>query len=97
MATLITLLNFTDQGIKNVKGSPDRYEAFKAMAEKLEVTIKSVYYTVGQYDLVMIVEGNDEATTAALLKAGSLGNVRTQTLRAFSVEEMRKIIEMMPS
>lgn len=96
MATFITLLNFTDQGIKNVKDSPDRYEAFKATAEKLGVTIKSVYYTVGQYDLVMIVEGNDEAATAALLKAGSLGNVRTQTLRAFSVEEMRKIIGMVP-
>ena len=97
MATFITLLNFTDQGIRSVKDSPDRYEAFKAAAEKLGVTIKSVYYTVGQYDLVMIVEGNDEAATAALLKAGSLGNVRTQTLRAFSVDEMRKIIGMMPS
>lgn len=97
MATFITLLNFTDQGIKSVKDSPDRYEAFKAMAEKLGVTIKSIYYTVGQYDLVMIAEGNDEAATAALLKAGALGNVRTQTLRAFSVEEMRKIIGMMPS
>lgn len=97
MATFITLLNFTDQGIKSVKDSPDRYEAFKTTAEKLGVTITGVYYTVGQYDLVMIVEGNDEAATAALLKAGSLGNVRTQTLRAFSVDEMRKIIGMVPS
>lgn len=97
MATFITLLNFTDQGIRSVKDSPDRYEAFKATAEKLGVTITGVYYTVGQYDLVMIVEGNDEAATAALLKAGSLGNVRTQTLRAFSVDEMRKIIGMVPS
>lgn len=97
MATFITLLTFTDQGIKTVKDSPGRYEAFKTTAEKLGVTIKGVYYTVGQYDLVMIVEGDDEAATAALLQAGSLGNVRTQTLRAFSVEEMRKIIGMMPS
>lgn len=96
MATFITLLNFTDQGIKNVKDSPDRYEAFKAIAEKLGVTVKNIYYTVGQYDLVLVVEGDDEAATAALLKAGSLGNVRTQTLRAFSVEEMRKIIAMVP-
>jgi uncharacterized protein with GYD domain len=96
MATFITLLSFTDQGIKNVKDSPDRYETFKGIAEKLGVTVKNVYYTVGQYDLVMVVEGDDEAATAALLKAGSLGNVRTQTLRAFSVEEMRKIIAMVP-
>lgn len=96
MATYITLLNFTDQGIRSVKDSPDRYEAFKAMAETLGVTVKSVYYTVGQYDLVLIVEGSEEAATTALLKAGSLGNVRSQTLRAFSVEEMRKIIAMMP-
>jgi uncharacterized protein with GYD domain len=96
MTTFITLLNFTDQGIKNVKDSPERYEAFKAMAENLGVTVKDIYYTVGQYDLVLIVEGDDEAATAALLKVGSLGNVRTQTLRAFSVEEMRKIIAMVP-
>lgn len=96
MATYITLLNFTDQGIRNVKDSPDRYETFKAMAETLGVSVKSVYYTVGQYDLVLIVEGSEEAATTALLKAGSLGNVRTQTLRAFSVEETRKIIAMMP-
>lgn len=96
MATFITLLNFTDQGIRNVKDSPERYEAFKAMAEKLGVTVKSIYYTVGQYDLVLVVEGGDEAATAMLLKAGSLGNVRTQTLRAFSLEEMRTVIAMMP-
>jgi uncharacterized protein with GYD domain len=96
MATFITLLNFTDQGIRNVKDSPDRYEAFKAIAEKLGVTVKSIYYTVGQYDLVLVVEGSDEAATAALLKAGSLGNVRSQTLRAFPMEDMRKIIGLMP-
>ena len=96
MATFITLLNFTDQGIKNVKDSPERYEAFKAMAEKAGVTVKSVYYTVGQYDLVLVVEGSDEAATAVLLKAGSLGNVRSQTVRAFALEDMKKIITMMP-
>lgn len=96
MATFITLLNFTDQGIRNVKDSPERYEAFQAMAEKLGVTVKSAYYAVGQYDLVLVIEGSDEAATALLLKAGSLGNVRTQTLRAFSVEDMKKIIAMMP-
>jgi len=92
MATFISLLNFTDQGIGNIKGSPDRYTAFRAMAEKMGVSVKGVYYTVGQYDLVLVAEGTDEAVTACLLKVGSLGNVRSQTLRAFSFEEMKKII-----
>ena len=96
MATFISLINFTDQGIRNVKDSPQRYEAFMAMAQKLGVTIKSIYYTVGNYDLVVIVEGSDEAATAALLKVGSLGNVRTQTLRAFSLDEMKSILGKMP-
>ena len=92
MATFISLVNFTDQGIRNVKDSPARYEAFRAMAEKLGAAVKSFYYTVGHYDLVVVLEGTDEAVTAALLKVGSLGNVRTQTLRGFSLEDMKKII-----
>lgn len=96
MATFISLVNFTDQGIRNIKESPARFEAFKAMAEKLGVTVKGAYYTVGNYDLVLVTEGTDEAATTALLKVGSLGNVRTQTLRGFSVDEMKKIIGNMP-
>lgn len=96
MATFISLVSFTDQGIRNIKESPNRYEAFKTMAEKLGVTVKGVYYTVGSYDLVLITEGTDEAITTALLKTGSLGNVRTQTLRAFSVDEIKKILSTLP-
>lgn len=96
MAAFVTLINFTDQGIRNVKESPARFEAFKAMAERLGVTVKSVYYTVGAYDLVLVTEGTDEAAMTALLKVASLGNVRTQTLRGFSVDEMKKIIGNMP-
>ncbi len=96
MATFISLLNFTDQGIRNIKESPDRYAAFKTMAEKMGVSVKGVYYTVGQYDLVVVAEGTDEALTAVLLKSGSLGNVRSQTLRAFSLDEMKKIIGSVP-
>jgi len=96
MPTYITLANFTDQGIRNVKESPDRLAAFRAMADKLGVSIKSVYYTVGNYDIVTVVEGTDEAVTSTLLKMGSLGNVRTQTLRAFSPEEMKTIITKLP-
>jgi uncharacterized protein with GYD domain len=96
MATFISLVNFTDQGIRNVKDSPDRYEAFKTLAEKVGGKVKGVYYTMGHYDMVLIVEGSDEAAMTAMLKVGSLGNVRTETLRGFSVEEMRKIIAKMP-
>ncbi len=95
MATFIILVNFTDQGIRNVKDSPDRFEAFKAMAEKTGGKVKSVYYTMGRYDMVLVVEGSDEAAMSSMLKVGSLGNVRTETLRGFSVDEMRKMIGKM--
>ena len=96
MATFISLLNFTDQGIRNIKESPDRYAAFRGMAEKLGVAVKAFYYTVGHHDMVVIMEGTDEAVTTALLGAGSLGNVRSQTLRGFSVEEFKKIMGTVP-
>jgi uncharacterized protein with GYD domain len=96
MATFISLLNFTEQGIRNVKDSPDRYEAFRAMAEQLGVKMKDLYYTVGRYDIVAVMEGSDEAVTTALLKVGSLGNVRTETLRGFSLDDMKKIVGTMP-
>jgi len=89
-------VNFTDQGIRNVKDSPARYEAFRALAEKVEGTVKGIYYAIGRYDMVVIVEGGDEAAMTVMLKVGSLGNVRTETLRGFSLEEMRKIIDKMP-
>ena len=92
MATFISLLNFTDQGIRNIKDSPDRSGAFRASAEKLGVTVTGFYYTVGHHDLVVIMEGTDEAVTAALLKTASLGNVRSETLRGFSVDEAKRII-----
>jgi uncharacterized protein with GYD domain len=96
MATFISLLNFTDQGIRNVKDSPDRYGSFRALAEKLGVTVKSFHYTVGHHDMVVILEGSEEAVTTALLKAGSLGNVRSETLRAFTVDETKRMIGNIP-
>ena len=95
MATFIALMNFTDQGIRNIKESPDRYEKFKSMAGEQGVTFKDVYWTVGQYDMVVVLEGTDEAVTTGLLKLGSLGNVRSQTLRGFSAEEMKGIVSNM--
>ena len=97
MATYIVLGNFTDQGIRNVKDTTKRAEAFKEMARKAGVKVKEVYWTLGQYDLATIVEAPDEETVTALdLSACSLGNIRTQTLRAFSAEEMGRIIAKMP-
>jgi uncharacterized protein with GYD domain len=96
MPTFMLSMNFTDQGIRNIKESPDRFAAFKSMAEKMGVSVKGFYYTVGQFDMIAVVEGTDEAATATLLKLGSLGNVRSQTLRGFSLDEMKKIIGGMP-
>lgn len=96
MATFVSLVNYTDQGIRNFKESPDRFEAFRATAEKLGVTVKDVFYTVGSYDIVLILEGDDEAVASVLLKTGSLGNVRSQSMRAFTREEIGKIIGNAP-
>ncbi|MDL9999741.1 GYD domain-containing protein [Variovorax sp. J22P240] len=96
MSTFISLVNFTDQGIRNVKESPNRAEAFKGLATKLGLSIKSMYWTSGTYDLVIVTEGSDEAAMAGLLSVGSLGNVRSQTLRAYSADEIKKIIALMP-
>jgi uncharacterized protein with GYD domain len=90
MATYIVLGKFTQQGIKTVKDSPSRYEAFKSAAK--DVTFKSIHYTVGRYDIVAVVEGSDQAVTTALLKLGAAGNVTTETMRAWSVEEMKGIV-----
>lgn len=92
MATYVVLANFTDQGIRNVKDSPERLAAFRAAAEKLGFSIRHAYYTVGAHDMVVVVEGPDDAITAGLLKLGSLGNVRTTSMRAWSVDEMKAII-----
>ncbi|MGO9831350.1 MAG: GYD domain-containing protein [Myxococcaceae bacterium] len=96
MATFITLINFTDQGIKSIKDSPERYNAFRAAAEKTGLTIKSVHYTQGRHDMVLVTEGSEEAYMAVGLKLGSLGNVRSETLRGFSVDEFKKFLSKMP-
>jgi uncharacterized protein with GYD domain len=96
MATYISLIKFTEQGIRNIKESPDRYGAFKAMAEKMGIKVLSFHYTIGRYDAVTVVEGADDAVATAMLKAGSLGNVRSETLRAFGVDEAKRLIGNMP-
>lgn len=93
MPAFITLATFTDQGARNIKESPERFEAFKAQAEAAGVTIKSVHWTTGAYDIVLVAEGPEEAVMALSVKTAALGNIRTQTLRAFTAAEMRKLVK----
>ena len=96
MASYVVLANFSDQGVKNVKQTIERAEAFKQMASKCGVTIKDMYWTLGSTDIVVICEApNDEAATALSLSVGSRGNVRSQTMRAFSEKEITAIIAKM--
>ncbi len=97
MATYIVLINFTDQGSRNVKKSPERVKAAIAAAEKLGVKMKDNYWTMGAYDSVGIVDApNDEAITTLALSVGFQGNVRTQTMRAYSADEMERILAKVP-
>ena len=97
MVRYVILLNFTDQGIQNVKQTVERAKAFKTTADRLGVQLKELYWTQGQYDLVGTIEAPDEETGMALLLAlGSLGNVRSKTLRAYSADEMTVILAKMP-
>ncbi|MGB7956010.1 MAG: GYD domain-containing protein [Candidatus Nitrosopolaris sp.] len=90
------LVNFTDQGIKNVKDSPKRAEAFKTAAEKTGGKLLNLYYTLGKHDIVAIVEApNDEAIASVLFATGSQGNARTKTL-AFPMFEAANIIKNLP-
>jgi uncharacterized protein with GYD domain len=94
MPHYIILLNFTDQGIRNVKDTIKRAEAFKSAIEKAGGKFVSEHYTLGKYDIVTIVEApNDETMMSVILATGSLGNVRSETLKAFPMDEAAKIIE----
>jgi uncharacterized protein with GYD domain len=96
MATYVVLANFTDQGVKTAKDSPKRAEAFKQMAKTFGVTVKDIFWTQGRYDIVAITDAPDEFTATALnLSLSALGNIRTESLRAFSAEEMTTIVAKM--
>jgi uncharacterized protein with GYD domain len=94
MVTYVVLANFTDQGLRGAKDSPKRAEAFKQMAKAFGVTVKELFWTQGRYDVVTVLEAPDEFSATALnLKLGSLGNIHTESLRAFSAADMTKIVE----
>ncbi len=96
MATFVVLANFTEQGIRNVKETISRAEAFKELAKKSGVTVKDMYWTLGRHDIIVICElPDDESSTALMLSVASRGYVRSETLRAFSFEEMKQVLDKM--
>ena len=97
MATYVVLANYTAQGVRNIKESPARLDAARKAVQAVGGDIKQVFLTMGQYDLVLVAEAPDDETIAKfILATGSLGNVSTQTLRAFTEDEFRKIVAGLP-
>jgi uncharacterized protein with GYD domain len=97
MATYITLVQFTDKGIQAAKQTTERVEEWSAKVQSRGVSIKQMYWTLGHYDQVCIFEAPDDETAASvLLAADMLGNIRTQTMRAFTSKEMESILGKMP-
>jgi uncharacterized protein with GYD domain len=93
MPMYVSLVHWTDQGIKNYKDTSKRLEDFAKLAESKGGKIVESLYTVGEYDMVTVTEfPDDETATTALLQAGALGNIRTNTMRAFTLDEMGSII-----
>jgi uncharacterized protein with GYD domain len=97
MPTYITLANYTEQGVRNIREAPKRLEAAKELLRRLGGDMTAFYLTMGNYDIVAVVDApNDEAAASALLALGSKGNVKTLTMRAFGEAEFRRIVESLP-
>ena len=97
MPTYVGLVKLTDQGIRNVKDSTKRAKSFREMAEKGGVKVKEILWTMGRYDLVLVVDApNDETMSRLALGLGMSGNAKTETLKAFSAQEMDQILKGLP-
>jgi uncharacterized protein with GYD domain len=97
MATFILTINWTDQGIRNVREAPKRSEAAKELASKVGVEVKQIYLTSGEHDILVIAEApNGDNVTKFALAVASLGNVRTSTSRAWTEAEWTKLISELP-
>jgi uncharacterized protein with GYD domain len=93
MAMYVGLIQFTEQGIRNIKRTIKRGDAAMAEAEKMGMKIVEEFWTMGAYDVVIVVDApNDETMSAFMLKIGSLGNVKSHTMRAFRKDDMEKIL-----
>jgi uncharacterized protein with GYD domain len=94
MPTYISLVNWTDQGMRNVRDTVQRLGRGAEVAQKYGVRLQQTYWTVGVYDMVSVAEApDDEALTAYLLEVCSTGNIRSITLRAYNREQMSRLIE----
>jgi uncharacterized protein with GYD domain len=94
MPTYVTLMKWTEQGVKDVNSTVDRAEQARKAIEQMGGSMPTILWTQGSYDIVAIADFPDEETASAfLLSLGKLGNLRSETLRAFSAEEMRRILE----
>ena len=94
MGKYVLLLNWTDQGIKNVKDTIKRAESFKSYLERRGGKLTDLFYTFGQYDLVVTAElPSDEVAMSVSLGTGALGNVRVTTLKSFGLDETRRIVD----
>lgn len=93
MATFVSTVTFSEQGIKNIKATCERASAFKSAVEQMGVQIREIFWTLGPADGLIILDAPDEETaTAAMLQLGSQGNVQTQTARAYNAAEMAEIL-----
>ncbi|HTL54416.1 MAG TPA: GYD domain-containing protein [Candidatus Limnocylindrales bacterium] len=96
MATYLVLLQYTDQGIRNFKDTTQRAAAAAEAGSKMGVKFTETFWTLGQYDLAIVADApDDETITALMLKIASLGNVKSQTLRAFRSKEIEGILKKM--
>ena len=94
MPMYVSLVQFTDQGIRSIKDTVKRSEAAMAEAEKMGMKIVQPFWTLGAFDVVVVLEAPDDETMSAFtLKIGSMGSVKTHTMRAFTKDEMEKILE----
>ena len=97
MTTYILQISYTQKGIQNIKESPARVDAFKRELRANGASLKAIYLVMGKYDFLAITEMPDDETAAKIcLALNSLGNVRTQTFRAYPEEEFRKIVNSLP-
>src|SRR5262245_23038058 len=97
MPTYISLIQYTDQGIRNIKDSAKRLDDGRKAFQAAGATLKEFYLVMGEYDIVVVSDApNDETVAKVSLALASKGNVRTKTMRAFTENEFRKLIESLP-
>ena len=97
METYIVLVNLTQQGIITIKGGPERIERFRQAVEAAGGKVVEWYLTMGRYDIVGVLQVPDAKTLAKLMLATeAIGTIRTETMRAFTLDETKDIIASMP-